>query len=414
MHQREHCIVTDKQFTSMFDDYGKSNREMEPKISNFRARTATRVRVVLVVAVIFLAVMLVFQLCASTRQTNILMETLYMSNTSTVSKSDLRILIIGLIFSLQQMNDDVTASLAHVCSLYKEVEIHIVYGENSEEDVSYRQGLEQAGCSISLVAQQDLLRSTDNEFETMNRFQRLALLRSLQRQQILQRQEEKSVFDAVVNIDLDVTDFAPLYSLLHATEHAANKNNNIFCANGYETWYLPWGRTRLYYDTLAAIDANGTWWYNAYATNLWQILTFGQARLFHALLKSQSTHVMQSCFGGLAVYDYSTWSTEGCDYSIRAMDTWQLSTDYMLSGGDACEHVVFQQCLRHALPRLNVGIQPDLLIGRDAALFSTREAKVGLVKIVSLLVVVSFGCIKAWRRRKVYRHKDTARVKATL
>jgi hypothetical protein len=201
-----------------------------------------------------------------------------------------------------------------------------------------------------------------------------------------------------------VTDLPPRDSLIHAIQHVKN-NRSIVCANGYETWYLPWGKARLYYDTLAAVEADGTWWYRTYAANLWEIITFGQARLFQKLLQSQSTHKMQSCFGGLAIYDYKTWSTTECDYTTRESDEWQLSTEYTLPSGDVCEHVIFQQCLRHVQPRLDVAIQPNLVIGRDAALFSTREAKVGLAKILVLVAIVSYGCVQA-RRRHVWRRNN--------
>ena len=376
----------------------------------FRARTrvVTRVRAALAAAMM-VTLMLVFQLYTSTRRTNTIVETMYASKTHTFAERDLRILIVGLIYSLQEITEEVAASLAKLCSLYEKVEIHIVHGESSKENVSFRQRLEQSGCRVGLVPQEDLLRSiTTEDFQSMNRFEKLALLRTRQRQEILNSSENLN-FDAVINLDLDVTDFSPLDSLMQAVHYASDKNRStIVCASGYETWYTPWGKARLYYDTLAAIDADGTWWYNAYAANLGQILTFGQARLLDRLLQSHSTFAMQSCFGGLAVYDYATWSIQECDYTTRIMNEWQLSSDYTLPSGDACEHVVFQQCLRNALLHLEVGIQPNLLIGRDAALFSTREAKVGLFKITSFLVIVCFGCRKAWRRLKLYPTRNMA------
>ena len=397
MHQRESSILSDHHLPRMLSDAGWSIRGSEPRINRSGTRTWARFRLVLS-AVLLVAFLFFFQLSASTRRTNALVQQLYQNVSYAVSNvptSYLKILIVGLVSSLPEMNERVTKSLVQLCSLYKEAEIHIVFGSSGNNDSL--KWWESTDCRTTFVPQMNLLHTTSIVFETMNRFQKIALLRSLQRQQILQRKE--SHFDVVVNLDFDVTDLPPLDSVMHAIHHA--KSRSIVCANGYETWYLPWGKTRLYYDTLASVESDGTWWYRAYAANLWEIITFGQARLFDRILQSQYTYKMKSCFGGLAVYDYNTWSTEECNYTARATDEWKLSTEYTLPSGDACEHVVFQQCLRHALPSLQVGIQPNLVIGRDAALFSTMEAKMGLVKILIFLSILSYGCRHAWRRYNV-------------
>jgi hypothetical protein len=90
---------------------------------------------------------------------------------------------------------------------------------------------------------------------------------------------------------------------------------------------------------------------------------------------------MQSCFGGLAIYDWETWAFPECDYdssqiTLAASPTderleienghdgvlhanlghqinnnWKIAQKYTLDrqeGGSTCEHVVFQQCLRSA------------------------------------------------------------------
>lgn len=362
----------------------------------------------LFITFVFVTLLLLFQLSFHTNRINALIEKLYSSKPMVDPQSDVRILIVGLVASLDEMNHNVSESLAQLCSQYTKVEIFIVHGDADYDDTfskELRHLWEKAGCHVSLVSQETLWpASSQQEFDFMNRFQRLALLRSLQRLSIVQRSESK--IDVVMNLDLDITHFPPLDSLVQAIHNASTVKNSIACANGYETWHTPWGKTRLYYDTLAAIDANGTWWYRAYAANLWQIITFGQARLFARLLRSPETFKMQSCFGGLAIYDYDTWSTKECDYANRKAKEWNLSTDYMLPGEDACEHVVFQQCLRHFLPQLEVGIQPTLLVGRDAALFSTQEAKVGLVKILGVIALVVCASVEAWKRRPTHWHSD--------
>jgi hypothetical protein len=117
--------------------------------------------------------------------------------------------------------------------------------------------------------------------------------------------------------------------------------------------------------------------------------------------RRQCSRCNLACFGGLAVYDYATWSsTRECDYTDTLMTNgWKLSSNYKLPSGDSCEHVVFQQCLLDKFPDMQVGIQPNLLIGRDAALLSTREPYVGMFKIVIVLMLFAYCLRQALRRR---------------
>lgn len=176
-------------------------------------------------------------------------------------EKDVRILLVGLVFSLEDIDSDVTKTLQQLCSLYNEVEMHLVYAESSNIVKMNQMRLEKAGCHVTLVDQENLLlhsqhHSGGEEFETKSRFQKLALLRSLQRLEIIQWQQYRTD-GVVVNVDLDITAPPPLYSLMHAIHRVNGKKHTIACANGYETWYTPWGKMRLYYDTLASIDRNG-------------------------------------------------------------------------------------------------------------------------------------------------------------
>ena len=156
---------------------------------------------------------------------------------------------------------------------------------------------------------------------------------------------------------------------------------------------------------------------------------------------------MQSCFGGLAIYDWGTWAFPECDYDANKITLvthqdddlkeeednhndpngkWQLSPKYTLTGtkgGDTCEHVVFQQCLRAAsqavrrkqesgdkpsppqqllLPRLEVGIMSDFVVEREASLLSTRAAQqktfLIVVGVLGTLVGLCRLCTSWWKR----------------
>ena len=114
------------------------------------------------------------------------------------------------------------------------------------------------------------------------------------------------------------------------------------------------------------------------------------------------------------MYDFETWATPDCDYDqsriryvppyagddenhtferpsrklrsapAHSMDIqlhrerWTLDPKFTLSSGDACEHVVFQKCLydlNHAKSQriLKIGIQPNLVIQREAAILGRTE-----------------------------------------
>jgi len=226
----------------------------------------------------------------TTTRTNSMVQQLYESIKASKPEKDVRILLVGLVFSLEDIDSDVTKTLQQLCSLYNEVEMHLVYAKSSNSVTMNQMRLEKAGCHVTLVDQENLLLHSQHhpgeEFETNSRFQKLALLRSLQRLEIIQWQQYRTD-GLVVIVDLDITAPPPLYSLMHAIHRVNGKKHTIACANGYETWYTPWGKMRLYYDTLASIDRNGKWWYRAYAANIWQIITFGQARLLERLLSNR-------------------------------------------------------------------------------------------------------------------------------
>ena len=332
--------------------------------------------------------------------------------------------------------------------------------------------------------------------EGMSRFQRLAKLRSLQRSWILSRRQEETQqpidYDVVLNIDFDVMTLPKpsivneaIAHVYHAAEIGTTaqstdrqeRHGSIVCANGFEVWKVPilsslrLQRPHLYYDTLAAIDHQGDWYYPSYSCNVLYIISLAQWTLFQKILffpscrgstkrfmdktpistATSTLWPMQSCFGGLAIYDWDTWSFPECDYDASQItlpvatrhdndvkkednrndpnEKWQLSPKYTLTGtqgGDTCEHVVFQQCLRAAsqaavhkrefggrpslpqqqqqlLPRLEVGIMSDFVVEREASLLSTRAAQQKTFLIVMGVLATLGGlcrlCISSRRKR---------------
>ena len=356
--------------------------------------------------------------------------------------------------------------------------------------------LESAGCRVALISEQHaFLKQQQYEYEQygtnyttipdlriVSRYKRIGKLRSLQRSVILsQAQRHEHDYHVVMNVDFDLVTL-PKSSIIRRTieqvstnaetpktiigttttnkqqrqqqqqdgHHQDDNNNNknqqqqqqgtIICANGYQIWQIPfipskWQGRRyphMYYDTVAAVDRLGHWYYPKYTrvtippmsvmfqSNLFQQILFYQQQQQQASNNVTTTTTannvtttttttttlwpMQSCFGGLAIYDWNTWAFPDCDYDATQItllmdddkQQWQPSPKYSLSGtvdGDICEHVVFQQCLQAAaakqaaagllsqqqrqhnndddddnhhqmLPILEVGIKSDLVLER--------------------------------------------------
>jgi len=81
---------------------------------------------------------------------------------------------------------------------------------------------------------------------------------------------------------------------------------------------------------------------------------------------------------------------------------WTMDGRYTVNGkpdGDACEHTVFQQCLydastsraMHPSRPLRIGIQPDILIQREAAILSRDEDIARLWRIVRRVIWILVG-----------------------
>lgn len=365
-----------------------------------------------------------------------------------------RILVVGMAESLQvlQENDPVISALSSLCWVYSgedadsaSVDVRILYrgtkmeydphGSNDsnngndmddDERVLTIQGLlSQWGCRVVLEQEEIVWEGLEGEarvkameeFQQLSRYKRLAKLRSFHRQHILSSPDAPQ-YGAVVNVDMDVVQLPPILAMLSSIDRmvsdADNEAGNVVCANGFETWAFPFGYKRqMYYDTLAAIEEDGAWAYHKMSTSVSGIIKFAQNTLLRDILRQKDgLWRMQSCFGGVAMYDFDTWATPDCDYDesrikfvppfagsddapsrqLRTVPShamasqlhrqrWTLDPQYTLSGtpgGDACEHVTFQKCLRdhnraQAKRTLQIGIQPDLVIQREAAVLGRAE-----------------------------------------
>ena len=298
----------------------------------------------------------------------------------------------------------------------------------------------------------------------MSRYERLAMLRSQQRRRVIDRlgseeaagDDDRPRYDVVANIDFDLLSLPILDEFMSAAEAVASveargKNDAdvdqqsrshhsslVVCANGYETWFNPEHGPKLYYDTLPAIDDQGNWYYQTYSRNPFRVATFGQGRLYESIkaytgdtsttLRNHPLWPMQACFGGVAMYGWDAFSSSHCDYvrseislpsqhadeEPQQQQQWQFPKRYTFSGtadGDACEHAVFQLCLAEEYQQrrilhnddssLAVGIQPGLIVSREANLMSTDDAMTALRRGIALgLGLVLIGAKIAYDRRR--------------
>lgn len=448
-----------------------------------------------------------------------------------------KVLVVGLISSLQDLfqttkmkgafqANKVVDSISQLCTSVgntapASIEVNILYQRDHKLNfdtnfphvfqTKLQQVWKEAGCIVTLTSERDASMQRYNStsipgFASLNRFQRLAKLRSLQRSMILTQYElEQKEYDVVINIDFDVitlpkssivgkaVDYvsaaAAAGSIADAASQSSPRNyererhGSIVCANGFEIWKVPLLSTfrllqpHLYYDTFASIDHRGTWYYPTYSCNLLRLLSFAQCTLFQQIfffpICTDTNNIrkpvnvpklsvaaspnklwpMHSCFGGAAFYDWNSWSFPHCDYdasqitltlnkesqnddknkknksSRKESKIWRLPPEYRLKGaedGDACEHVIFQQCLRAASTsaqqnrekssdrqkqkhqflgsRLEVGIMPDFVVEREANLLSTREARLTFAVVLMAFLGASFGlcylCTSSRRRRR--------------
>ena len=296
----------------------------------------------------------------------------------------------------------------------------------------------------------------------MSRYERLALLRSQQRRRVIEKlggeDNRPAGYDVVVNIDFDLLSLPKIGEFVSAVEAVASVEDRaeddadqvgdqgrshrqgrhsslVVCANGYETWFNPEHGPKLYYDTLPAIDNKGNWYYQTYSRNPFRVATFGQGRLFKSIssysggtstMTSPPLWPMQACFGGVAMYGWNAFSSSQCDYVRSEISLplqhsekdspqhWQFPKKYTFSGtvdGDACEHAVFQLCLAEEYQQRGrrdnvdssfvVGIQPGLVVSREANLMSTDDAMNALKRGVALgLGLFLIGAKVAYDRRK--------------
>jgi hypothetical protein len=143
----------------------------------------------------------------------------------------------------------------------------------------------------------------------------------------------------VVVFDSDIMTFPSPAQLLAVT------NYDAVCANGYEKWLM----LKHYYDTFALVLYSNLHMYSS-LTDVSSIVGLKQNMVYDYLRRyygKGEVYRVDSCFGGLAIYESRVFFNE-CSYDSDFVQDDQLRRDvseYVAGFGEVvCEHVVLHCC----------------------------------------------------------------------
>eukprot|EP00040_Diaphanoeca_grandis_P015685 m.80325 g.80325 ORF g.80325 m.80325 type:complete len:419 (-) comp25304_c0_seq2:45-1301(-) len=314
-----------------------------------------------------------------------------------------KIILLGLIKQFRMISVGVMRWLHQIsCSDFVHVDVHIM--TTKQKAVRLPKGKwkmsnewTQKGADIHKPCNMHLYEDDLPMNETEGRVSRISKLRDRLRSKVHNIYKQKSTDDlsqiAVVVADLDLVDLANPFFVREAASRVTEQSNagpDVVCSNGKDT--NPQHLT--YYDTFSTILSPNTFVYPV-ANRKHQQVFEGEmeSQIIHAplpgqpteeilnlftrddltnLFESDSITPVRSCFGGLAVYKYSTYFASDCSYG-QDKDKYNVderySNSYTPGIGEesaACEHVILHECLRH-----NHGL--TAVVARDLVPLWTRQ-----------------------------------------
>jgi len=220
-------------------------------------------------------------------------------------------LILGLAGSLDEISPNVVTSLKSYCESYASATtVSILFGGGEDLIGNSVESDLQGSCTtvhflsdkllVPKNQQKQLTVQQQERLHTVNRYERLAKLRSAHRNYYNAESGGGISYDAVVNVDMDVLQLPDWGVVSKAVDRVTKDDGyNLVCANGYENW---WSFLPVYYDTFASIDKNGDWLYGTMA-DAFGVVTGAGSRFYKEVLsEGDGVTVMTTCFGGLGVY----------------------------------------------------------------------------------------------------------------
>lgn len=352
-------------------------------------------------------------------------------------------LLISLVKDLNEVTTEVWTSLLSLCS-DRPMIISILFSNlGSEKTETYLEAV-KASCSRLILVSDSLALDRKSSLlspfyqsmlpTTLNsRIRKLGYLRAWFSDYLTNNESlDVSNLSSVLVVDLDILSFPSSSSLSHAISKVeSTPNGSVVCANGYERWLL----MRHYYDAFALILKNGDFMFYR-MTRATGLLLLLQHRFYNQVSKMDTNFPVQSCFGGLAVYSPLLFFDSKCSYAIQGVaasirsDLELILKQYSDPQGDTCEHTVMNLCLNLAQLQskkkdgsdrtsiassrnaLDISIQPDLLISRDANIFGAlnNPTLVYTIMLLLLLNLVLISLLKSnllpgwakWRIRIVW------------
>jgi hypothetical protein len=167
-------------------------------------------------------------------------------------------LLTTIVKSLDEVTVPVWRALQESC-MSRPTVVSILYASGSPSIV--REHMLEEYCSDLIMYHQWEVEGSE-EFKKNaahlkeSRIDRLAFLRSWQKNKLAGQEEMVKSLDAVVVIDLDLLSLPTDEALSHAITTVNNPGEeSVICANGYEKWLF----ARHYYDTFALVFEDGTW-----------------------------------------------------------------------------------------------------------------------------------------------------------
>ena len=344
-------------------------------------------------------------------------------------------LLVALVKSLEEVTPAVWRSLGSWCASRKIV-VSILYLAGSPSLVEHHLQHCHAD-NVTVIRQKDAEQSIEYQGQERSyansRIARLGMLRSWQRQRLRRHLSATVPLDAVVVVDLDVLTLPADRALSRAIAtvrrrgrgrgRGSGRAEDVVCANGYEEWLFH----RHYYDTFALVAADGTWGFPV-LTCARAVVGRRQHQFYEEVReKGDGNHRVQSCFGGLAVYDVAAFFNTECDYRVTAVPGLvEAVRRYSNGDGEACEHVIFHTCLglvarkdaratsdgaRDEGGTFKIAIQPDLQLSRSPAIGGWNNAT--LVHVVISLLLLT-GCVAVCRVRSPYGRRGVRSRKLRL
>mmetsp|Transcript_5721 Transcript_5721/g.8780 ORF Transcript_5721/g.8780 Transcript_5721/m.8780 type:complete len:298 (+) Transcript_5721:202-1095(+) len=277
------------------------------------------------------------------------------------SLNSVEIAVLGIVRSFHDIKIPVYKGLKDWCTHFN-TSLYVVTGESGN---SIHNQLLPCGNQTFMLNENHLAEQREIKDKKLasffssrqNRVNRIAMIRDNLRSYFRSLQNTP---DAIIVVDLDLLKIPSSASLSHAVHRILAGNSGVICANGIERFM---GIFHIEYDVFAMGISVDPW---------------KQRRLYKDIMATIPylyRTPLESCFGGLAVYDPKLYLEKSCNYySAERVD-------------DKCEHQSLHECLREQYPTFDIGILGTLKTYRefDATILNAVLFLLGILLLLGVL-----------------------------